>query len=492
MEGFLSSSNIGRLRRQLTIGALPDDILLEIFDFYAEGLEEDFEYDWWHTLAHVCRRWRNVVFVSPRRLDLQLLCTPGRSVREMLDTWPELPIVIEHDRDQDDRDRTVGETDNVVDALKLNDRVSVIRLWNVSSSELEAFVAAMQDPFTTLINLELWSHDRLVPVISDSFLGGSAPRLQSISLNGIPFPTLPNLLLDIPHSGYISPEAMVTCLSALSRLNLLSLRFQSPRSRPDRARLPPPLTRTILPALKEIYFQGVTEYLEDLVARIHVPLLENIGITFFNQLIFNILQLPRFLFRTEKFKRLDQAEVAFYARSVDIILSSQSRTVDPARLNLGVSCRALDWQLSSLAQVCNLCLSTLPTLERLDIRESRALPPDWQDDIESTQWLELLQPFATVKNLYLSEKVVRHVAPALQELAGERVTEVLPALQALFHDELQNPGPVQDKVQVAFREFLAARELSGHPVATHHWEGGRNESEDGSGDESGDESMNIR
>ena len=487
MEGFLSSSNIGRLRRQLTIGALPDDILLEIFDFYAEGLEEDFEYDWWHTLAHVCRRWRNVVFVSPRRLVLQLLCTPGRSVREMLDTWPELPIVIEHDGDQDningdqdDPDRTVGETDNVVDALKLNDRVSVIRLWNVSSPELEEFVTAMQDPFTTLINLELWSHDRLVPVISDSFLGGSAPRLQSISLNGIPFPTLPNLLLsatdlvtlsllDIPHSGYISPEAMVTCLSALSRLNLLSLRFQSPRSLPDRAsRLPPPLTRTILPALKEIYFQGVTEYLEDLVARIHVPLLENIGITFFNQLIFSILQLPRFLFRTEKFKRPYRADVAFYSYTVDIILSSQTRTFDPARLNLRVSCRALDWQLSSLAQVCNSCLSTLPTLERLDIREDRTLPPDWQDDIENTQWLELLQPFATVKNLYLSEKVVRHVAPALQELAGERVTEVLPALQALFHDELRNPGPVQDKVQVAFREYLAARELSGHPVAIHH------------------------
>jgi hypothetical protein len=40
-------------------------VLLEIFDFYV--FEES-----WETLIHVCRRrrWRYVVFGSPRRLDL--------------------------------------------------------------------------------------------------------------------------------------------------------------------------------------------------------------------------------------------------------------------------------------------------------------------------------------------------------------------------------------------------------------------------------------
>jgi hypothetical protein len=48
----------------------------------------------------------------------------------------------------------------------------------------------------------------------------------------------------------------------------------------------------------------------------------------------------------------------------------------------------------------------------------------WQDDVENTAlWLELLRPFAAV-NLYLCEKFVPRVAPALQELVGARTTKV--------------------------------------------------------------------
>ena len=53
-----------------SIDMLPDDVLLEIFDFFVEeegrGPKVDFEE--WHTLVHVCRRWRSVVFKSPHRL----------------------------------------------------------------------------------------------------------------------------------------------------------------------------------------------------------------------------------------------------------------------------------------------------------------------------------------------------------------------------------------------------------------------------------------
>jgi hypothetical protein len=101
-----------------------------------------------------------------------------------------------------------------------------------------------------------------MPVIPDSFLDGSAPRLRTSNCHGIPFPGLPKLLLsathlvnlwlsDIPHSGYISPEAMVALLSVLSSLETLSLQFQSPQSRPDwESRSLPPPKRSILPALE--------------------------------------------------------------------------------------------------------------------------------------------------------------------------------------------------------------------------------------------------
>jgi len=456
----------------MTFGTLPDDVLLEIFNFY---VDEANDVDAWHSLVHVCRKWRNVAFASPRRLNLQLRCTYRRSVRKMLDLWPELPIAIA------DAGNTIVEgAENVVAALEFNDRVSVIFLGNVSGPILvEVSAAVEQVPFPALTDLILWSYDGMAPVISDSFLGVSAPRLQYLNLVGIPIPSLPKLLLsatdlrfihvgDIPHSGYFPPEAMVTCLSTLTRLEGFSLEFRSPLSRPSRAK--PPLTRIILPVLTYLRFKGVTEYLEGLLARIDTPLLDEINITLFNQLIFNTSQLPKFLCRTEQFKALDQADVAFYERSIRVTLSPPAETV-PTKLMLSILCSHFDWQLSSLAQVCNSALPTLSTLERLNLgaytNDPYFLPG--QDDIDNTQWLELFHPFTNVKNLHLSEEVAPCIAPALQGLSGEQVKEVLPALQDLFLDASQPSGPVQE----ALREFISTRQLSGRPVAIHLWEKGK-------------------
>ena len=287
----------------------------------------------------------------------------------MFNIWPELPIVVSYyGEDEVDTD-----TDNIIAALNLKGSVSKIHFTVTPSSvEWETFAAVMQDPFPMLEDFTLWSYWDMMPVISDSFLGGSAPRLKYLWLKSVPFPKLPNLLLSatdlvrlnlwvIPHPGYISPEAMVTCISVLTRLKSLSLAFQSPRSRPDRAgKFLPPLTRSLLPALIHLEFEGVTEYLEDLVARIDVPLLEYTNITFFNHLVFDISQFPNLLRRTEIFTVLDQAVIRLRGDIISIILSPKVETVGFTRLELVVSCRKLDWQLSAIAQVCNLCLPTLP------------------------------------------------------------------------------------------------------------------------------------
>ena len=119
-----------------------------------------------------------------------------------------------------------------------------------------------------------------VPVLPKEFLGRSAPRLREITLSGIPYPALPALLRSashlvtlelhrIPPTGYISPQAMATCLAALPRLDTLDLQLQSVFPRPERIR--PPVTRFLLPALTSFEFRGASEYLEDLVARIESP-----------------------------------------------------------------------------------------------------------------------------------------------------------------------------------------------------------------------------
>jgi hypothetical protein len=273
---------------QVTIDILPDDVLLEIFEIDTvtkpiEGMNR------WRTLVHICRRWRCVVFASTHRLNLQLRCTSKTPVRKMVDIWPALPIII-YDRGRGSSGVGGADSDNIVAALEHRDRVCRIILWNIPRSDLNRFAAAMKEPFPELTSLSL---DPMAGLdLPDSFLGGSAPRLQTLHFSRVSFPAIPKLLssasglvelrlLDIPHSGYISPGTMVTSLSALTRLRDLSIGFRPPRYRPDQ-QSPPRSIRTVLPALNYLYFRGVSAYLEDLTSRIDAPLLRNRNIAFFN------------------------------------------------------------------------------------------------------------------------------------------------------------------------------------------------------------------
>ncbi len=198
------------------------------------------------------------------------------------------------------------------------------------------------------------------------------------------------------------------------------------------------------------------------MAQIDTPLLEGLQIKFFHQLIFNTPQFTRFISRTPNLRTQGEAHVIFSLGYVRVILPP----IFPNGLELEISCRQSDWQLSSLAQIYTSALpqALIHTMEHLYIRDD-ILPPHWQDDIEDSQWLEALHPFTGVKNLYVSRNLTPSIAPALQELVGERVIEVLPALQSLFL-ELHPSGPVQE----AIGRFVAARQLAGHPIIVSHWD----------------------
>jgi len=411
----------------------------------------------------------------------------------MLDIWPPLPIVI-----WGGLNRKMGE-DNILAALTHNIRICEITLLHVPSSLWEKILAAMQEPFPALTHLDILTDDE-VPIVSSSFLGGSAPNLRYIKLFRVPFPGLPNLLPSatrlcslylghVPRSGYISPEAMATALSALTSLETFWLSFESPRSYPGRGRRhPPPPTRSVLPALTEFNFKGVSEYLDDLVAWIDAPLLERLQMWLSPQLIFRTPQLAQFIGRTPNFMARDEAHVTFYNFQAKLILPQTN-----GDLELRISCKQSDWQLSMLAQACSSSLHLISSLEHLYIHEFEAearFRPCWQDDIENVQWLELLRPLTTVKTLYLSRGVTTRIIPALEELVGESTTEVLPALQSLFLEEIHLPKPptiptlisptsislsvaspvVPSPVQEAIDKFVAARQLSDHPVVVSRWD----------------------
>ena len=320
-------------------------------------------------------------------------------------------------------------TDNVIAALEQSHRVCEVILVGLAGWQLEEVLEPMQVPFPELKELQLHSNGETLPVIPDSFLEGYAPpRLRLFKLSGIPFPGLPKILFSathlvqltlvkIPHSGYISPEEMVALLSVLLNLRFLSLEFRSPQSRPGReGRSLPPTKRSILPALYDFYFKGVTEYLEELMTFIDAPQLDNMSITFFNQIDFNCPRLAQFTNRTPALSVRDRARVKFGDNTASVKLRYRTSRSSLYNLLIGISRREPDWQLSSIEQVCNFSLHSLSMVEDLYI-EHEFSKLVWKNEaIENTLWLRLFLPFTGVKNLYLFKEFAPGIAAALKEL----------------------------------------------------------------------------
>jgi hypothetical protein len=212
------------------------------------------------------------------------------------------------------------------------------------------------------------------------------------------------------------PEAIVTGLATSANLKSFRIGFESPRSFPDHiTRRPMPPTCIILPALTRFEFKGASERLEDLVARIETPLLGSVSITFFHQLILDILQLTQFIRRTAMFQALDEAHKEIGYDSIQAGSLPPTLMFDK-KFALRISCEEMDQQLPSLVQVITSFFPFICVVEDLYIYGSQYTLKQWQDDTENSGWLEIFHPFAALKNLYVCKKFARRIAPALQEL----------------------------------------------------------------------------
>ena len=459
------------------INILPDEVLLEIFDFYVimnllYGHKAEIQA--WQLLVHVCRRWRNVVYASPRRLNLRLVCTPGTPART-LDIWPPLALVVRGFMGSESLGGRVC-ADNIIAALGKNNRVHEIYLWHLAGRQLENVLAAMQVPFPELTDLQLSISPtrETTSAIPDSFLDGSAPRLRHFFLHRILFPAMPKLLLStihleslslsrISHSTHTSPKAMVAIISVLSNLRTLSLQFEYAHSLPDwGSRSLPPPKHSILPALNYFRFKGFNEYLEDLVTFIDAPQLDEMYVAFFyirDQIGHNCPRLAQFIDRAPKLSKRDEARVEFDVADICV------RFAGFGTLQILISCTDRDREASAIAQVCN---SSLPsTVENLYIMKASRLSW-WNILIEDALWLRLLLPFTAVKNLYLCEGFAPDIAAAMKELTGARMTEVLPSLRNIFVERL---AELSEAFQESIVDFVSTRQrLSGHPMAISDWE----------------------
>lgn len=258
-----------------------------------------------------------------------------------------------------------------------------------------------------------------------------------------------------PNAGSILPEEVVDCLSALTRLEEFELGFRSPLCYWE-SQCSPRSTRCVLPALPS-RFNGPCEYLENLIAPIDSPLLDNLDVILFR---LDAPQLAQFVDRTPKLKALDEAHIFFGGSDIFVSL--------PWTRGKGLhfkNTRVLSDQLSVMMHHCtsHLLRTLIPMMKHLYMLDSGM---SFFHQLDNSQWLDFLRPFTTVEDLYLSQIFSPHIVPALHRIIEEGMTEVLPSLQNILLEKQSPPGPVEE----AIGQLVAALHLSSRSIAVSQWD----------------------
>ena len=121
-------------------------------------------------------------------------------------------------------------------------------------------------------------------------------------------------------------------------------------------------------------------------------------------------------------------------------------------------CRHLDWQVSSAAQILNTLQPVLSVVEKLTLLHVQPdLSSEWHNEVDRTQWRQLLRPFTNLKMLRVPYKLIGKVAPSLQAEDGEPPLELLPNLKEVVYSG-------GDDARDAFTPFMDERQVAGHPV----------------------------
>ena len=454
---YLFYSPTGSLSLQVTIEELSDKVLLKIFRYFLDASPR-----YWIRLVHICHKWRRIVFEARQPLSLRLFCTHGTPVLKTLDFLPSLPIVVEYGGSPALSPPTQKDGDNIVAALKRSERVHSITL-TVTSSLLKK-LSTLEGPFLELEDLIL-SRDSAVPLtLPRTFRWG--PRLRRLHLTSIAFPALLQLLSssnlvdlrlhDVPNISHISPETLMKPLSGMSRLRSFSLHFPAAAAT-YRAPSPPYEGHFVLPTLTRLYFRGITRYLEDLVAIIDAPQLEDFEITHFDDPISCHPKLCEFINRMEMHKSHSRAQVSFSKDTVSISLMQPG---GPAWLRLEICCKLSSIQLCFMARIC---VEFSPFLLNVTDLRISSTGPEWPEMVYLGRWLEMLDSFSGVTRLHLDAKCLTNVTHILLALE-RRPKNVLPALHKLYIPQAMHPATLTTSVV----SFISSRHLSGHPITVEY------------------------
>ena len=443
---------------------LDDDSLLQIFSCYRLEDEENWYLRLgWLILIHVCPRWRNLIYGSWSHLDMCLLLTNNSPSMSTLSHLPPLPLVIHYS----DRTRTITRKDegNMYLGLQQHDRVRRVVLQG-PSSKLSMWLEPMNKPFPILGELSLLSTttDSEISQVLPELL--QAPKLHRLSLHGINLQkALPLLsstaalstlsLTHIRESSYILPGQLVAQLQGLPHLEELSIGFAFSNSEGEL--LSAPITPVTLLTLRRLTFLGEDIYLDNFIAQINTPLLERLTISLLFDLDFTLVNLTRFIHRTEGFGCL-AARVIFNEGGASIDAGYYKQRVI-GNFGFHVNCKPLDWQINSATQVCSALGKFLSSAEELTLDlDVDGMPSEWENTVDNMVWHGLLLPFVGVKKLRIGSSLTLKLSQSLESVAGGLVLELLPELEEL--EAQLEIGHSKNE----FFLFVETRESVGRPV----------------------------
>ncbi|KAH9057859.1 hypothetical protein EDB87DRAFT_975753 [Lactarius vividus] len=456
---LLTTNSSLRVPQQVTIENLSDKVLLNIFRYYLDASPR-----FWLRLVHICRKWRRIVFANQRALCLRLFATYGTPVLKTLDRWPALPIVVQYGGSLALDPPVPRDEDNIMAALKQSDRVTSISL-TVTSSLLEK-LSTTERPFLQLKQLVLLSRDAVRQTLPRAFQWG--PHLRCLHSTRIAFPALLHLLYssknlvdlrlhEVINPLHISPEVLIDALSGMPQLRILSLHLLTPANyiSLELPPPPPPEERIVFPVLTHLYFRGIAEYLEGLVARIDTPRLGDIEVTLFDKFILDPPKFIEFIDRIEIQKSPFRANIRSSERVISI---SFTRPEAPTRLKLQVLCKPSARRLLYMIQICNGLSTYHLGVEHLLISATR--PPRGQDDRDRDEWAELIYLFRGTKLIHVAGDHSTNIMHALQ--LRHRLP---PALHILY---IAQPGPCHAPLREAVVSFMTSCRLSGRSMTVKY------------------------
>ena len=390
---------------------------------------------------------------------------------DTLDHLPPLPLFITYGTYEH---TVLTEQDElgICHALRLHGRIRHIDL-GLPPSILYKVVVLMDEHFPILEHLSLLfaatGENSLPLALPKAFL---APKLRHLALPSVSPPRRLRVLnstvflvrlelVNIPTSGYFRPRVLVARLSFLPQLEELFIGFSIPIPSPstERELLGEQGTPVTLPTLKKLWFKGVGAYLECVVAQIRAPLLERLGITFFNQIIFALPHLSHFINIAKGFKP-PIARIHFLLDEVSLTMAHHNSPWFEEPFRLRVKCKQLDWQIDCAAQICDALIPTLSGVERLtlDCAHDFHIPAElYNGVIGSTMWHDLLRPFIGVKELYIRHGLSEALSRALRLDEVGSALGFLPALLSIT------------AAGNSFTSFIDIRRVVGRPVEFSSW-----------------------